>query len=475
MASSTGAQILNFGFGIALARLLMPEDFGMLATIQIFTGLAGFIAGGGMGQALIRAQNTSKTDYDVVFTLQLIIGLILFCLFYITAPIFANWYGNPIYSDLLRLSSITFLTRPFISLPHSILSRGMQFKKISIVSISALLTSSLISIALAFTDHGVWSLVIGGLTGALMRIILMMRLVDWRPGFSLELKRGRELARYGGLVALGDFIVYIRNQSSNFILSHTLGAHSLGVFNKASSLASMPHAQITGSVYQVSFRALAKEQENIGLSQYLFLRSITLVSLYSWPLFLTMAWLAEPLISFVYGSKWLEAAPLLIVFASIGPFVMMEILAGSVLSARNWLTREIPVQIVQLIIVCLAVIVGLPYGLVGVALGAISANIYGSIHMSFLAARCLNMPIIAIFKAMHIPFLMNLSIFLLWFTIDSQLTTKSYLGDFLYIMTMLVAGGLIYLGIFFFAPIESLKSEKQRWVDHAAQLFGSKR
>ncbi|MEI2420536.1 oligosaccharide flippase family protein, partial [Arthrospira platensis SPKY2] len=89
---STGNQLLAFAFGIVLARLLAPEVFGMLLTIQVFTGIAGFVAGGGMGQALVRAKDTEREDYDLVFTLQLIIGCLIYALFFFTAPIIANWY-----------------------------------------------------------------------------------------------------------------------------------------------------------------------------------------------------------------------------------------------------------------------------------------------------------------------------------------------------------------------------------------------
>ena len=84
---STGSQIISFIFGIVLARMLAPEVFGMLLTIQVFTGVAGFIAGAGMGQALVRAKDTSRADYDIVFTLQMVIGCLICAIFFFSAPI----------------------------------------------------------------------------------------------------------------------------------------------------------------------------------------------------------------------------------------------------------------------------------------------------------------------------------------------------------------------------------------------------
>jgi O-antigen/teichoic acid export membrane protein len=95
---NSGKQVLGFLFGVVLARLLAPEDFGILLTIQVFTGIAGFVAGGGMGQALVRAKEASQQDYDIVFTLQLGIGCLIYAGFFIAAPWFAKWYGTPLYA-----------------------------------------------------------------------------------------------------------------------------------------------------------------------------------------------------------------------------------------------------------------------------------------------------------------------------------------------------------------------------------------
>lgn len=465
---STGNRMLNFAFGIVLARLLAPEVFGMLVAIQIFTGLVGFVAGGGMGQGLVRAKEVSKLDYDVVFTIQVIIGGLIYSGFFIVAPWFAIWYNTPLYAELLRVSALSFLLRPFVNLPRNILFREMRFKGQTAVNIGTMCVSSGVSIGMALYGFGVWSLIVGGLVGALVGAALLIPLAGWRPGLSFQWRRARELARYGVLATAGDFIVYLRGQASNFVLSRTLGPHALGLFNKANSLALIPQ-NVTGSVYQVTFRSLAKEQDNLDLSQYLYLRSITLVSVYTWPAFLALAWLSLPLVRFLYGAKWVDTAHPLACVAIVGPFVILDALAGSVLAARNWLIREIPVQVAMLIIVVLGTVAGLPYGLVGVAIGASLSNVYGALHMSWLAARCLSMPMRRIASAVWAPLLLNVPVLLLWLAIDVLFMPQERYGDFLYLLIMLCAGGLLYALLFFLAPIPNIASEQQRWREQLAK------
>jgi O-antigen/teichoic acid export membrane protein len=468
---NTGNQVLAFLFGIVLARLLAPEDFGMLVAIQIYTGIAGFVAGGGMGQALVQARDVAKQDYDVVFTVQAAIGCLLYGVFYFTAPYLANWYETPLYADLIRVSALSFLLRPLVNLPSNYLHRERRFKVLASVNVTVLIISSAVSVALAWLGYGVWSLIVGGLIGSSINACVLMIKTGWLPRFSCEWRRAGSLARYGTLVAIGDFIVYLRSQSANFVLSRTLGAQAIGLHNKAASFSMVPHGTITGAVYQVTFRTLAKDRDNVDLSQYLYLRSITLVSLYTWPVFLALAWLALPVMRLLYGDKWVGAAIPLAWLAIVGPFVMLEMLAGAVLAARGWLHREVPLQVAQLVMVLMGSVGGLPYGLLGVAIGASVANVYGALHMSWLAARCLSMSLWRIPRAMCAPLLFNAAVACFWFSIDQVFAPHDRLGDLTYIVLMLGSGSAIFGILFFALPVPSLASERLRWLSAIKMIF----
>lgn len=460
---NTGRQVLTFLFGIVLARLLAPEDFGVLLTIQVFTGLAGFVAGGGMGQALVRAKNATKQDYDIVFTLQLGIGCLIYAGFFFAAPWFATWYDTPLYTDLLRVSALSFIFRPLVNLPASMLYRQMRYKAQTVVGITSLLVSSTTSILMAWLGYGVWSLIWGGIIGAAFSAALMIPLTRWRPGFSLEFRRGRDIARYGILVSANDIVGYLRNQVSIFILSRTLGPASVGLYNKGESLATMPHSFITGSVYHVLFRAMAAEQDNLDKCRYLFFRSIALVAVYATPFYIGLLWLAEPLIRGVYGEKWIGAAGPLMILAFAWPFWLMENLSGAVLAAQSWLDRELPVQIATLIITILGITIALPYGIEGVAWAIVGVAIYSSFHLYWLATRCLRAKLAGFFKAVAPAAVLNALLALVLFSADTTLPASITENDFTYLALMGVAGGATYILSFLYLPFRSLGAERERW------------
>lgn len=460
---NSGKQVLGFLFGIVLARLLAPEDFGVLLTIQVFTGLAGFVAGGGMGQALVRAKEATQQDYDIVFTLQLGIGCLIYAGFFFAAPWFAKWYDTPLYTDLLRVSALSFIFRPLVNLPASMLYRQMRYKAQTIVGITSLLVSSSTSILLAWLGYGVWSLIWGGIAGSIYSAAVLIPLARWRPGFSLEFRRGRDIARYGILVSANDIVGYLRNQVSIFILSRTLGPASVGLFNKGESLARMPHSFITGSVYHVLFRSMAAEQDNLDKCRYLFFRSIALVAVYATPFYVGLLWLAEPLIRGVYGEKWIDAAGPLMILAFAWPFWLVSNLSGAVLAAQNWLGYELKVQVATLVITVLAVVIALPFGIDGVAWAVVGVSAFSGFYMLWLALKCLKARWIEALRALVPAIMLNTILALTLFMLEQLLPPGWLAYDFVNLAIMGIAGAMIYAGSLLYLPISALEAERLRW------------
>ena len=241
VAGKVGHEFLHFGLSIVLARLLMPSDFGLLVTVQIFTGVAGFIAGGGMGQALIQSRDIAPRDTHVVFTTQLLVCCTIYTRFFLQYRLlFADWFDEPLYEDLLRVSALTFLIRPFANVPNSLLHREMRYKAKAFINLGVLLSTGITSISLALLGFGVWSLVLGGIAGGLMNVLLATITSGWRPRLALDLTVLKQFANYGVKVSMNDIVVYLRKQSGNFTVSRFIGTEAVGLFNKAASLNDKP-------------------------------------------------------------------------------------------------------------------------------------------------------------------------------------------------------------------------------------------
>lgn len=463
LASNLAGQVLQFAFGIILARLLVPADFGLLITVQIFTGLAGFIAAGGTGQAIVRAKEAKPEDFQVVFTIQLVIGLLIYTVFFVAAPLFAHWYRQPLYTELFRVSAISFIFRPFSNMPGLWLMREMRFKERTLIHLIFTTLGSLLSVLLAWRGFGVWSLVFGGLVGSLLAVIVLLGITPIRPALRFNGKLARELGLYGVKVMSNNVVSYIRSQTPNFFLGQLRGPAIVGLFNKADSLAKTPRI-VAHSVYDPVFRSLASVQDNLDRSQYIYFRTITLLTAYMAPLFIGLAWLAHPLIAFVYGPKWVASAAPLPILALVGPLTCVGYPAGAVLAARNWLGRELYVQAVGALLFAASSILGIRWGLQGVAWGILMSEVLSVVFMAYLASRCLR----SSFRQLAAAILPGavLNSLLVAALLASDLVLPEGFREAqpaFYITVMTTAGALSYGLAFLFLPIPALAGESAKW------------
>jgi len=458
-----GNQALNFLFGVILARLLVPADFGALVTIQIFTGLVGYIAGGGMGQALVQAREVSNEDYQMVFTLQLMLGITLYAGFFLFSPLIAIWFDNPLYSSLLKLSALSFVLRPFVNVPSSKLFREMRFKENIFIRIFTLLVSSFTSIAFAWQGYGVWSLVWGGLAGTVVGIFVVTPVSGWKPGLRLDFNRARQLASYGFKVSANDLVIYLRGQTSNFILSHQLGTAAVGIFNKADSLSQMPNNMVSGAVYHPVFRALSKEQDNLDKSRYLYFRALALVCLYSLPFYVGLWWLADPFVLVVYGAKWQASAQPLAILALSGLFYAIENQSGAVAAAQNQLGIELRIQLASWALMAIAIYSGLHFGLRGVAWGLLGVYAFNAATMGWLAQRSLQARHWMLLVALKPALVLNALLFACLLLLDHFIHALMQSQPLIYMLSMAAVGAATYILLFLFMPLSGLHAEQATW------------
>lgn len=397
---SLGGQVLQFAFGVVLARLLLPEDFGLLVTVQIFTGVVGMIASGGMGEAIVQAKTVEEKDYQTVFTMQIAIGVLVYLGFFLIAPWFAHWFGHPVYEELLRVSALSFLIRPFSGNPGVRLRRAMRFKETAIIGFISMAVTGALSMAMAWYGLGVWSLVLSGLIGAILSALMLSLRAPWRPAPRYDRNSARRLGAYGSKNVLNELLVYSRVQTPNFIITKTLGPAAVGLYNKADSLADMPLRLMGSSTYQTVFRALSKIQDNLDQSRYLYFRTLTLLAFYTFPLYLALAFVAEPFVVSVYGSKWQAAAWPLALLCLAAPFRMLELVSGALIGARNRLGRESLLQGQTVLLLAVGCALAAPQGIHAIAVVAVIAFAIHGLRMCGLALSTIDSSWMGIARAL---------------------------------------------------------------------------
>ena len=464
LTGSVAGEVLGFAIGILLARLLLPKDFGMVATVGIVTGIAGYFTGAGTGQALVRAKEIDQQHFNVVFTLQLAIACVIYLIFLIIAPLFASYFGEPMYKSLLLVSGLNFFIRPFVSLPSARLQREMQFRSPIIIGLTTTVIGSTLSIVLALLGYGPWSLIFSGLSGSLINAFLLSLSVRQKYALAWDRAIAKDLGGYGIKVVANNLLEYYRGQFLLLILSKLRGPGDVGLYNRASSLAQVPMRIVGSSPYQAVFRALASEQDNLDKSRYIYYRTITLVTTYTLPLYVMAWWLAEPGIRFIYGERWLGSAEPLAILALTGLFRCIGNPSGAVIEARNRMSTETKLNVAAWVILVPGAIYGLKWGLVGVAWAAAGTLIFFCSSLAIVAGRELKGTFGALVKALWPSLVLNALLFaVLWVTDAFFLGADAQSSPGLYSMLMACIGGAVYVAAFLFLPIESLKTESAKW------------
>ncbi|MGE3771507.1 MAG: lipopolysaccharide biosynthesis protein [Gammaproteobacteria bacterium] len=464
VGSNLAVQAAQFLIGIVLARLLVPADFGMMVTIQIFTGFVGLVASGGMGQALIRAKDVTERDFNVAFTIQLAIGVAIFVSFYLIAPWFAEWFGDPLYEPLLRLSALTFLMRPLMNQHLTWLHREMRFKQTAVRSAFSSTISGTVSIVLAAHGFGVWSLLAGGLCSALASYVLVRRLTPMRARLDYDRAIAGRHGSYGFKFVLNELISYVRRQTANLIITKVANAAAVGVFNKADSLSKLPFSVISAPIYQPVFRAMSKVQDEPDKIKYLFFRMVSLLLLYTLPLYIGMWWLAKPFIVVVYGEHWVDTAGVLEIIAPLGFLYCLGHPSGAVLAATDRLGREMVVHTLTWILVAVGVYFGLDRGIEGAAWGVVASQVYSNLHMYWLATRCFDTRLKDVVGAFGPTLALNAILLLALFAVHLALPA-GYVerAPHIYLGVSIVVSGLAYAAAFLFLPLRPLADEALRW------------
>ncbi len=463
MVGKVGNRFMEFAFGVVLARLLVPADFGLIATIAVFTGFVGIFTSGGMGQSLIRAKLADANDFTAVFTLQFAMGVAVYLSFFIAAPWIAQYFGNPLYNDLLRVSALSFLLRPFLTMRNAWLNREMQFKSRSIVDVMSGFVTGVTSALMAWAGMGVWSLVLSGLLASLFKNIWLARLTPLKLRLNLDISTMRKHSAYGFKIVANDFLGYLSRESKSLILSKLAGPAFLGLFNKAESLSRLPNQLMMSATMDPVFRAMSKAQDDLDQTKYMFYRTITLLMAYTTPIYVLLWWTAEPFIGVVYGEKWLQAGAPMGILAIAGVFLNFIYPCGVLLAAQNRLGQEMVAQSINLLVVIGACYVGLGWGLEGVAWGIVLSNALMAVYFYWLVYQILPTQIGDLIRATAPGLSLSALLLAVLALTDLVLGEHKTATPLLYLLVMSGCGGLSYVAAFLLIPIPALRTEAARW------------
>lgn len=382
--SRLAIQVLQFGSTIALARLLTPDDFGLVAIVTTLTGFAFLFADLGLGAAIIHSQEATEDELSSAFWINVLAGFGLTGLFVALAEPIARLYGHPDLRLLIILGSLSFSLS--MGVVHSaLLQKQMRFRLLGSIELVAVLVYSCAAIGLAAAGAGALSLVLGSIVQTTFFTVALWTAVRWRPRQFLTRRGARALWAYSGHLFGFNVLNYWSRNVDNLLIGKLSTPRELAFYARAYNLMLLPIQQVTVVVGRVLFPALTRLRTDLPRLRTAYLRALRLMVAVSAPLALGLAACAKPFVAVVYGSRWADVAPLLAVLALSAPAQIVAGTTGALYQALGR-TRQLLIRgIVGFIITVVAAGVGVHWGAMGVAI-AVTIKFY--VNVPYVLAGC---------------------------------------------------------------------------------------
>lgn len=302
-------MFISFISSIILARLLTPYDYGCIGMLSIFMVLAEAFIDGGFGAALIQKKRPSQEDYSTIFYWNLCMAVLMYAILFVAAPAIARFYKIPLLSNVLRVQGLVLFIYAFNIVQRNQLRKKLNFKVLSIVTVSTSLIALCITIAMAYKGFGVWSLVAQNLITAAIPAIVFWFYIKWRPIWTFSWKSFKELFGFGFYMFLTSMLNTLGQQIQGLLIGKVYNPTTMGYYSKAHGFEKLASNSVSSIMTQVTYPLYAEVQDD-KLRMINMIKRITMtLSYFTFPIMFILILLANPIFVLLFSEKWLPSVP----------------------------------------------------------------------------------------------------------------------------------------------------------------------
>jgi teichuronic acid exporter len=382
-----GTQGINLLVSIILARILLPSEFGLIALLTIFMGLGNTIIYSGLTQSLIRTENPDDSDFSTIFFFNIIISLIVYIFIFFLAPIIADFYKQPLLTDITRVYCTIFIIGAFSIIQNTRLIKEMDFKTQTIINLPSIIIASIVGITMALNGYGVWSLVWSAITKSIALNIQLWWWSPWKPSFNFNKSKIKHHLNYGYKITLSGIINTLFENIYTIIIGKFYDPIQVGFFNRADTLKQLPVQNFSAILNTVTFPLFSKIQNDDAKLKSVYKKIMQLSIFLIAPTLLFMAALAEPLFRFVLTEKWLPAVPYFQILCFSGILHPISVYNLTILNIKGRSDLFLKIEIIKKIIVALIILISFQWGIYGLLYGNVLISVIGLFINSYYTGK----------------------------------------------------------------------------------------
>jgi O-antigen/teichoic acid export membrane protein len=390
---AAGQQGVRFVIGIVLARLLFPEQFGLIGMLTIFMAVAQAFISSGFGSALIQKQDATPTDICSIFYFNIAVGLLAAGLLSAAAPWIAEFYGQPILVPLARWLSLTIVINSFGFVQNVILTKQIDFKRLTKVSLFGSILSGLIGVAMAAAGFGVWSLVVQQISASIFQTAALWLLNDWRPVLAFSFRSLRSMFGFGSRILASGLLNQIFENIYLVVIGKLFSAGDLGYFTRASSLQALPSQTLAGVVGRVTFPVFSTIQDDPARLKKGMKKALALLVLVNFPMMIGLAVVARPLVLVMLTEKWAGCVIYLQLLCMAGLLYPLHLINLNVLQAMGRSDLFFRLEVIKKALVVANIAITWRWGISAMICGMAATSIIGYYINSYYTGTMIDYPI----------------------------------------------------------------------------------
>lgn len=370
-----GFMTLQFVVNLILARLLTPEDFGIIGMLVIFIAVSQVLIDGGFESALIQKKNPTQTDYSTIFYWNIGFSLVLYATLFICSTLVSRYFSMSILSDVLRVIGLNLILSSILAIQMTRLRKKLAFKKIAITNISSYVIGAVIAIVMAYHGYEVWSLVVMQLMSSLMSIAILWLITNWHPSLCFSKSTLRELFSFGGYIMAAGLLQEFCKNLQGIIIGKKFSDTQMGYYSQAYKLDQVSSYSVPQVIVQVMYPVYSSIQDDKNKLINILSMNIRVISFLIFPLLGLLILIAEPLIVWLYGEKWSPSVPYFQILCVGGFFVCLQNINFYAVAAIGKSRTLFFWSFYKWGFLLAALLMGMNFGMYGILWGMVLSNI----------------------------------------------------------------------------------------------------
>lgn len=374
-AQQFGHHIIGFIVSMILARILLPAEFGLIGMISILIGLGRVLVYSGMTQSLIRGEDVDEEDFSTVFFINLAVSVAVYLLAYISAPLVAQFYNQPILVDIIRIYCLTFILTAFSAVQFARLTKNMNFKVQTFIELPANIVGGGVGIYMAYTGFGVYSLVWSQVVTSVVSTVQLWFYSGWSPKWVFNIVKLKDHFNFGYKLALAGVLEIIFKNAYILIIGKFFSPAQVGFYTRAETMKQLPVTNISSALNKVTFPLFSTIQnDNIKLKR-VNKQLMQMVIFVIAPILIFVAVLAEPTFRFLFTEKWLPAVPYFQILCITGILKPIHSYNLNILKVKGRSDLLLKLKLYEKGIIILSIIIGLQFGIYGLLFSQVLVSI----------------------------------------------------------------------------------------------------